>query len=240
MLVCWWVTSEIIRFEYLELWTANCRFKCWREPRAMITSLSMVYTAELLVPSFITCVHISDNKAGKGLWEIPKPGVRRNSQSHPTGWAALEHLSRLLFSCQMLLKAKRDESEFVTACDADRARAAQCSGVIQDVVPASWNLLPTFWHVFEGELAPCEMSYWPGNAFSRYLSYCGIGHAESGLRTTLWVFTVQCIQQEFRYLNLSVSPPQKATRDLTCSAHQPAFHSLLHLASHRFLLFWSR
>lgn len=116
----------------------------------------------------------------------------------------------MLFSCQMLPKAKRGECEFVTACDTDGATAAQCSGVIQDVVPASWNLLPTFWHVFEGELAPCEMSHWPGNPFSMYLSYNGIDHAGSGLR----VFTVQCTQQDFRYLHLNVShPPQNSTRD---------------------------
>lgn len=85
----------------------------------------------------------------------------------------------------MLLKAKRGDSEFVTARDTDRARAALCCGGTQDVVPAPWNSLPTFCHVFEGELAPCEMSCWPGNPFSLYFSCCGIDDAGSGLRTTL-------------------------------------------------------
>lgn len=85
----------------------------------------------------------------------------------------------------MLLKAKRGDYEFVTVCDTDRAGAAQCCGGTQDVVPTLWNLLPTFCHVFEGELAPREMSCWPGNPFSIYFSCCGIDHAVSELRTTL-------------------------------------------------------
>lgn len=61
----------------------------------------------------------------------------------------------------------------------------------------------------EGELAPCEMC-WPGNPFSTYLSSCGIDHAGSVLSTTRWVYTVQCILQEFRYLHPKVLyPPQK-------------------------------
>lgn len=189
MLLCWWITGEIIRFEYLEPWTASCRFRCWKR-RSKSHKHSPQHGATLLsfVTSFVTCVHASDYKAGKDLWEIPKPGVKRISQSHPhlsPGWDISEQLSRLLFSCQMLLKAKRGDYEFVTVCDTDRAGAAQCCGGTQDVVPTLWNLLPTFCHVFEGELAPREMSCWPGNPFSIYFSCCGIDHAVSELRTTL-------------------------------------------------------
>lgn len=43
-----------------------------------------------------------------------------------------------------------------------------------------------------------------------------------------WAYTVQCTQQEFRYLHLNVShPPQNPTRDLICRSYQSYLPFLL-------------